>query len=102
MNAILNYAYTALQSQLQIDAIVEGYDPIIGIMHEGRDGSSAFIFDLIEPFRPLVDRKVLEFVKGHVFDPADFVIRSDGVCRPNSEMARSVVGICSLGSDVHI
>lgn len=29
--------------------------------------------------------------KGHVFDPADFVIRSDGVCRLNPEMARCVV-----------
>jgi CRISPR-associated protein Cas1 len=71
-------------------------------MHKVRDGSSAFIFDLMEPYRPLVDRNVLKFVKGHVFDPADFVIRSDGVCRLNPEMARSVVGICGLGSDVLI
>jgi CRISP-associated protein Cas1 len=34
---------------------------------------------------------VLDFVKGHVFDPADFVIRADGVCRLNPEMARTVV-----------
>jgi hypothetical protein len=34
---------------------------------------------------------VLDFVKGHVFDPADFVIRNDGVCRLNPEMARMVV-----------
>jgi hypothetical protein len=26
---------------------------------------------------------VLDFVKGHIFDPADFVIRADGVCRLN-------------------
>jgi len=93
INAILNYAYAVLQSQLQIEAIAEGYDPTIGIMHEGRNGSAAFVFDLMEPHRPLVDRKVLEFVKGHAFDPADFVIRSDGVCRLNPEMARSVVGL---------
>jgi CRISPR-associated protein Cas1 len=45
----------------------------------------------MEPQRPKVDRKVLDFVKGHVFDPADFVIRTDGVCRLNPEMARIVV-----------
>ena len=50
-------------------------------MHEGSDGSSKFIFDLMEPERSKVDRAVLEFVKAHVFDPADFVIRSDGVLR---------------------
>ena len=68
VNAILNYAYTVLQSEIQINAITEGYDPTIGIMHEARDGSSVFIFDLMEPERPVTDRKVLEFIKGHIFD----------------------------------
>ena len=83
-------AYAALESELRIKAISNGYDPTTGIMHEGRDGSSKFIFDLMEPQRPKVDRAALDFVKGHVFDPADFVIRSDGVCRLNPEMARMV------------
>jgi hypothetical protein len=91
VNAILNYAYAALESEMRIKAISDGYDPTIGIMHEGSDGSSKFIFDLMEPERPKIDRAVLDFVKGHVFDPADFVIRSDGVCRLNPEMARMVV-----------
>jgi CRISP-associated protein Cas1 len=82
---------TTLESEIRIKAISDGYDPIIGIMHEGSDGSSKFVFDLMEPERPKVDRAVLEFVKGAVFDPADFTIRSDGVCRLNPEMARMVV-----------
>jgi CRISP-associated protein Cas1 len=45
----------------------------------------------MEPERPLVDRAVLDFVKRQVFDPADFIIRADGVCRLNPEMARMVV-----------
>jgi CRISP-associated protein Cas1 len=56
----LNYAYAVLPSRTQINAVAEGYDPPIGIMHEGRYGSSAFVFDLMEPERPEVDRKVLE------------------------------------------
>jgi CRISPR-associated protein Cas1 len=91
VNAILNYAYAALESKIRIRAISEGYDPTIGIMHEGSDGSSKFIFDLMEPERPKADRTVLEFVKGHVFNPADFVIRTDGVCRLNPEMARLIL-----------
>lgn len=85
------------QSQIQINAVAEGYDSTIWIMHEARDGSSAFVFDLMEPERPVIDRKVLEFVKGHVFDPADFAIRTDGVCRLNPEMAWCVVGLVSGG-----
>jgi CRISPR/Cas system-associated endonuclease Cas1 len=91
VNAILNYAYTSLESEIRIKAISDGYDPTIGIMHEGSDGSSKFVFDLMEPERPKIDRAVLDFVKGRVFDPADFVIRTDGVCRLNPEMARMVV-----------
>jgi hypothetical protein len=45
----------------------------------------------MEPERPRVDRAVLDFIEGYVFDPADFVIRADGVCRLNPEMARVVV-----------
>ncbi len=96
VNAIFNYAYTVLQSQLQIEAIAEGYDPTIGIMHEGSNGSAAFIFDLMEPHRPAVDRSVLDFIKSHVFDPADFVIRADGVCRLNPDMARKVAAFILL------
>jgi CRISP-associated protein Cas1 len=91
VNAILNYTYAALGSEIRIKAIFEGYDPTLGIMHEGSDGSSKFVFDLMEPERAPVDRSVLDFVKGHLFDSADFVIRSDGVCRLNPEMARMVV-----------
>jgi len=91
VNAMLNYAYATLESEIRIKAISDGYDPTIGIMHEGSDGSSKFIFDLMEPEGPKADRAVLDFVKGHVFDPADFVIRADGVCRLNPEMARMVV-----------
>jgi CRISPR/Cas system-associated endonuclease Cas1 len=69
--------------------------PQLEFMHEARDGSSAFIFDLMEPERPVTDRKVLEFIKGNIFDPADFVIRTDGVCRLNPGMARCVVGVAA-------
>jgi CRISPR-associated protein Cas1 len=90
VNAILNYAYTVLESELRMKAIADGYDPSIGIMHEGRDGSSKFVFDLMEPERPKVDRAVLDFVKATVFDPADFTIRSDGVVRLNPQLVRYV------------
>jgi CRISPR-associated protein Cas1 len=69
VNAILNYAYASLESEIRIKAISEGYDPTIGIMHEGRDSSSKFIFDLMEPERPKVDCAVLDFVRGHVSSP---------------------------------
>jgi hypothetical protein len=46
--------------------------------------------------RPKIDRQILDFVKNSVFDPADFTLRSDGVCRLNPEMTRLINGAVSL------
>jgi hypothetical protein len=46
---------------------------------------------MMEPERPKVDRTVLDFLKSHVFSPADFVIRADGVVRLTPQLARTVV-----------
>jgi CRISP-associated protein Cas1 len=99
INAILNYAYAMLESQVRIKGVAEGYDPTLGIMHESREGSSAFVFDMMEPERPKVDRSILEFVKSHKFHAADFVIRSDGVCRLNPEMARGMAQVVGKALD---
>jgi CRISPR/Cas system-associated endonuclease Cas1 len=87
---MLNYAYAILQSQLQIEAVAEGYDPTLGIMHNGYQSSSALVFDLMEPYRPKVDAAVLAFALSEPFVGADFVIRSDGVVRLALQLARRV------------
>jgi CRISPR-associated protein Cas1 len=93
VNAILNYAYAVLESQVRMQIAADGYDPTIGFLHTYNMERPALVFDLMEPLRPIADRKVLEFVQSHTFHPADFMIRPDGVCRLNPEMARQVVQI---------
>ncbi|MBV9741162.1 MAG: CRISPR-associated endonuclease Cas1, partial [Hyphomicrobiales bacterium] len=70
VNAMINYAYAALESEVRIKLVSEGYDPTQGIMHETREGSSAFVFDIMEPERPKVDQAVLEFVRANPLRPA--------------------------------
>ncbi len=93
VNAILNYAYGVLQSQVQIRLVSEGYDPMRGIMHSDQEYAPAFVFDMMEPERPKVDRAVLGFLKKEALQPADFTIREDGVVRLNPELARRVASI---------
>ncbi len=59
-------------------------------MHSDRDDALAFVFDMMEPERPKVDRAVLAFLKSEALHPADFAIREDGVVRLNPQLARQV------------
>lgn len=93
VTAMLNYAYTVLQSEVQIQVVTDGLDPKIGIMHEQSPSASAFVFDVMEPLRAVVDRELLLFIKNTTFDPSDFILRSDGVCRLNPQLARSIVSL---------
>jgi len=98
LNAMLNYAYGVLQSQLQVRAVADGFDPTLGIMHHGRRDAPAYVFDLMEPERPKVDKAVLAFVAEHAFSGGDFTIRENGVCRLSPQLARRVCDVAALSS----
>lgn len=92
MNAALNYAYAMLYSQVHIEAVADGFEPRRGIMHHDREDSDAFawVFDMIEPRRAVVDAKVLKFMLSTPLTGADFVLRADGVCRLLPQLARRI------------
>ena len=69
---------------------------MLRLMRYDRHGAPAFVFDMMEPERPKVDRKVLNFLKSEALHPADFTIRGDGVVRLNPELARRVAVLVSL------
>ena len=90
VNAMLNYAYSVLIARLQIRLIADGYDPMLGIMHQKkqfRGISPAFALDHMEPLRPVVDRAVLQIINSVTFSGGDFSIQNDGVCRLNPQLA---------------
>ena len=71
---------------------------MLGIMHYDRDEAPAFVFDMMEPERPKVDRAVLAFLKSEALHPADFTIREDGVVRLNPEMVRRVAQMAAAAT----
>ena len=77
---------------MRIQAIADGYDPSIGIMHDNsKTERYSYVYDQMEPFRPIVDRGILKLIQEETFSGADFALQSDGVCRLNPELARKVV-----------
>ena len=100
VNAMLNYAYAVKLAHVQIDAVANGYDPMLGVMHDRGKGGPGWALDMIEPHRPVVDGAVLSFISKQRFAKADFVIRRDGVCRLSPQLARTVATLVSTaGTD---
>lgn len=100
VNAMLNYAYGVLESQVRIATVAVGLDPTIGYLHARRPGRVALVYDLMEPLRPQVDRLILDFLQGRTFDPQDFVLTERGVCRLHPQLARSIAERTTLEADV--
>ncbi len=90
VNAMLNYGYAVLISQIAIELATKGFDISIGIAHSGRRNAKALVYDFMEPLRPVVDRQILQFALAHTFTPGDFTINRLGGCRLNPQLAKVV------------
>jgi len=91
INAILNYAYGVLENQVRAQLSAMGVDPTIGYMHSSGENRHSLVFDLMEPVRPIMDKRILEFILGRTFSPADFILNKNGVCRLHPQFARFIV-----------
>ena len=102
VNAMLNYAYAVKLAHVQIDAVANGYDPMLGVMHDRGKGGPGWALDMIEPHRPVVDGAVLRLIRNQRFASVDFVVRRDGVCRLSPQLARLVGTLVSaVHADTH-
>lgn len=59
-NAALNYGYSILLSAFTREITANGYLTQLGLFHDNMFNSFNLASDLMEPFRPLVDRRVLQ------------------------------------------
>lgn len=64
-NAALNYGYGVLRNHMYSAVFAAGLWPTYGVYHRHRSNPGCLVDDLLEPFRPLIDRIVF----GHL--PAD-------------------------------
>jgi len=65
LNDFLNYGYAVLLSTMLQKLFGTGLDPTFGIGHVARERSTPLAYDLMEPFRPCVDWRVVQWVRRH-------------------------------------
>lgn len=65
LNSLLNYGYAVLLSTVLQKLFGVGLDPTWGVSHAPRERSTPLAYDLMEPFRPCVDWRVVQWVRRH-------------------------------------
>ncbi len=68
-NAHLNYGYAVLRATVARALCGAGLHPSFGVQHHNRYNPFCLADDLMEPFRPIVDRAVYQWVQDH--DPEE-------------------------------
>ncbi len=61
-NSFFNYAYAILLSTVLRNLLALGVDPIFGIFHTTRAHSAPLAYDLMEPFRPIFDERISQWI----------------------------------------
>lgn len=61
-NRHLDYGYTVLRAAVARALCASGLHPSIGIRHKNRYDAFCLAADVMEPFRPLVDRRVCQWI----------------------------------------
>lgn len=64
-NRLLNYGYTVLRAMVSRAVCGAGLHPSLGLMHRNRYDAFSLASDLMEPFRPVVDRAVARWLVDH-------------------------------------
>lgn len=67
-NRHLDYGYTVLRAAVARALCAAGLHPSIGLRHKNRYDAFCLAADVMEPFRPLIDRRVVQWIADH--DPA--------------------------------
>jgi CRISPR-associated protein Cas1 len=70
LNSLLNYGYAVLLSTVLQKLFALGLDPTFGISHVLRERSTPLAYDLMEPFRPCVDWRIIQWLRKQPKDAA--------------------------------
>jgi hypothetical protein len=81
INALLNYLYAILETEVRLAVLTMGLDPGMGILHADLKSRDSFVFDVIEPLRQVVDGYLLTMLEERTFTMREFFETRQGVCR---------------------
>ncbi|HLJ18194.1 MAG TPA: type I-C CRISPR-associated endonuclease Cas1c [Bryobacteraceae bacterium] len=90
-NALLSFLYALLLADCSAALSGAGLDPNVGFLHHDRPGRPSLGLDLMEEFRPMVDRLVLTLINRRQVAESGFTLREGGAVEISAETRRAVI-----------
>lgn len=91
VNALLSFCYTLLIHDCRAALETTGLDPASGFLHQLRSGRPSLALDLVEEFRPLVDRFVLSLINKRQLTLKDFETWPNGSVTLKDDSRRTML-----------
>jgi CRISPR-associated protein Cas1 len=99
VNALLNYGYAILESECRKALNAVGLEPTVGFLHEARQTRYALVYDLMEPYRWLVDTAIIECLEYERFSKKDFRRLDNYILRLRPEAVKKLLDALHLKLD---
>ena len=91
INALLNYGYAILESEIRKAINGVGLDYSIGFLHEIFQSRTPLVYDLQELFRWLIDYSVIELLEEKRLKKSDFIITENYHTRLKEDTAKKLI-----------
>jgi len=91
INALLNYGYAILESEIRKGINSVGLDYSIGFLHEINQSRTPLVYDIQELFRWLIDISVIQLLEEKKIKKSDFIITENYHTRLGESVAKSLI-----------
>ena len=88
INALLNYGYAILESEIRKSINSIGLDYSIGFLHEINQSRTPLVYDVQELFRWLIDVSVIQLLEEKKVKKSDFIITENYHTRLGEDVAK--------------
>ncbi|MCH9658398.1 CRISPR-associated endonuclease Cas1 [archaeon] len=91
INALLNYGYAILESEIRKAVNAIGLDYSIGFLHEINQSRTPLVYDVQELFRWLIDVSVIQLLEEKKIKKSDFIITENYHTRLGEDVAKLLI-----------
>ena len=91
INALLNYGYAILESEIRKSINGIGLDYSIGFLHEINQSRTPLVYDIQELFRWLIDVSVIQLLEEKKIKKSDFIITENYHTRLGDDVAKLLI-----------